>query len=78
MLDYDREFARGRKEGLGFDSDAAQDVASHYNRLEDRHRTLEAGSDILRVRNLHNWIKSVLIGKHMQRGWSVLDLACQR
>ena len=54
----------------------ARSVASHYNSLADRHRTLDSGSDILYVRNLHNWIKAVLIGRHIKRGCSVLDLAC--
>ena len=47
---------------------AASAVASHYNSLPDRHRTLESGSEILRVRNFNNWIKSVLIAKHLPRG----------
>lgn len=61
---------------------AAGVVASHYNSLPDRHRTLEGGSEILRVRNMNNWIKSVLIAKHLPRGrnakegHAVLDLAC--
>lgn len=60
---------------------AASAVASHYNSLPDRHRTLESGSEILRVRNFNNWIKSVLIAKHLPRGrggygHAVLDLAC--
>jgi len=51
-------------------------VAQHYNSLQDRHRTLTGGSDILHLRNLNNWIKSVLIGRYLKRGHSVLDLAC--
>lgn len=56
-------------------------VATHYNSLPDRHRTLDGGSEILRVRNLNNWIKSVLIAKHLAKGRggmgpAVLDLAC--
>jgi|TARA_B110001469_G_C9605967_1_gene301278 mRNA (guanine-N7-)-methyltransferase len=63
----------GHSEGGGGDGRA---VALHYNSLADRHRTLSSGSDILHLRNLNNWIKSVLIGKHMKRGHGVLDLAC--
>ena len=76
---YERESKRHKGSGLGFDgahSDAAQSVAVHYNSLADRHRTLTSGSDILHVRNLHNWIKSVLIGRHLRPGAAVLDLAC--
>ena len=54
-----------------------------YNHIKDRHRTLEAGSDILHLRNLNNWIKSVLFQKHLfpgdtrgGLGAAVLDLAC--
>ena len=63
----------GHSEGGGGDGRA---VALHYNSLADRHRTLSSGSDILHLRNLNNWIKSVLIGQHMKRGHGVLDLAC--
>ena len=63
----------GHSEGGGGDGRA---VAMHYNSLADRHRTLSSGSDILHLRNLNNWIKSVLIGQHMKRGHGVLDLAC--
>ena len=49
----------GHSEGGGGDGRA---VALHYNSLADRHRTLSSGSDILHLRNLNNWIKSVLIG----------------
>ena len=63
----------GHSEGGGGDGRA---VALHYNSLADRHRTLSSGSDILHLRNLNNWIKSVLIKEHMQRGHGVLDLAC--
>ncbi len=62
--------------GLGGDEAAPRDVADHYNSLADRHRTLDSGSQILHVRNLHNWIKAVLIGRHMRPGHAVLDMAC--
>ncbi|CAJ0754202.1 9379_t:CDS:2 [Entrophospora sp. SA101] len=33
-------------------------------------------SKILRLRNFNNWLKSVLIGKHMAAGNTVLDIGC--
>ncbi|KAL1529363.1 hypothetical protein AB1Y20_000315 [Prymnesium parvum] len=86
MAEWERLHAqdhKGTKRGLGFmqgeeegGTNAAASVASHYNSLHDRHRTLTAGSDLIHLRNLHNWIKSVLIGKYMQQNDAVLDLAC--
>jgi hypothetical protein len=79
--DYNRT-----KQGLGFsgvqgvsrpgERAAAASVAAHYNSLGDRHRTLSHGSNILQLRNLNNWIKSVLIGNHIAPNHAVLDLAC--
>ena len=74
--DYNRT-----KSGLGFGGGgggeepamAAASVASHYNSLHDRHRTLTEGSTILHLRNLNNWIKSVLIGKYLKQNDSVLE-----
>ena len=77
----ERDYNRS-KAGLGSTSAAstlAPDgaaVAQHYNSLHDRHRTLSSGSDILHLRNLNNWVKSVLIGRHLKKGFVVLDLAC--
>ena len=81
--DYNRTKA-GLGAGPARSSEVKADmVASHYNSLQDRHRTLEAGSEILHLRNLNNWIKSVLFNKHIFRGdrrsrtgAAVLDLAC--
>eukprot|EP00962_Isochrysis_galbana_P060975 scaffold36083_cov112-Isochrysis_galbana.AAC.6 len=77
---WEREQTRKRKGGLGFEAPAAEDnpadVAAHYNKLQDRHRSLTAGSDILHLRNLNNWVKSVLLAKYMGPGFHVLDLAC--
>ena len=76
----------GTKAGLGAssadkDATAARGVAAMYNSLQDRHRTLDAGSEILHLRNLNNFVKSVLFQKYLpkgdrQRGCVVLDLAC--
>ena len=65
----------------GADASAVVGVAAHYNAFADRHRSLTSGSDILHLRNLNNWVKSVLIKKHLpvgnrRRGAAVLDLAC--
>ena len=68
---WEREHSRKRKAGLGFQqggTDQAEEAARHYNKLHDRHRSLTGGSDILTLRNLHNWIKSVLIARHMRSG----------
>ena len=86
---HDKLSSRKRKAGLGFEptsrtsttatrlqNDRPLDVANHYNNLVDRRRSLTSGSDILHVRNLHNWVKAVLIGKFTPRAACVLDLAC--
>ena len=67
---------RHPESGGNLESGDGRAVAQHYNSLADRHRTLSSGSDILHLRNLNNWIKSVLIGQHMKPGHGVLDLAC--
>ena len=75
--DYNRSKAGlGSSGGGGGGGGDGRAVAQHYNSLQDRHRTLSSGSEILHLRNLNNWIKSVLIGKHMAKGHGVLDLAC--
>lgn len=72
--DYNRT-----KMGLGMEinpdhsASKSASVASHYNSLQDRHRTLTDGSNIMHLRNLHNWIKSVLIGKYLRANDSVLE-----
>lgn len=84
---HEKLSSRKRKAGLGFDAPSGEtppshapdrplDVAQHYNNLVDRRRSLTSGSDILHVRNLHNWVKAVLLGKFTPRGACVLDLAC--
>lgn len=75
--DYNRTKA-GLGSGASADEPAGQAaaVAAHYNALGDRHRTLHSGSDILHLRNLNNFVKSVLIGKYLLPNQAVLDLAC--
>ncbi|KAK4535645.1 hypothetical protein CDCA_CDCA05G1670 [Cyanidium caldarium] len=55
--------------------DQAQ-VAEHYNTRRDEGRQGRRQSRILQLRNLNNWVKSVLISLHLRPGYAVLDLAC--
>ena len=82
---HDKLASRPRGLGLGAgrsnDDDASKDVAAMYNSLNDRHRTLDGGSEILHLRNLQNFIKSILFQRHLPKGnrnsgAAVLDLAC--
>ena len=72
--DYNRSKAGlGSSGGGGGGGGDGRAVAQHYNSLQDRHRTLSSGSEILHLRNLNNWIKSVLIGKYLKQNDSVLE-----
>lgn len=61
-------------------------VRQHYNDREDRGREARQESHIFRLRKFNNWIKSVLIGRHVpertaeevdeNRGLFVLDIGC--
>lgn len=54
-----------------------QIVAKHYDqRAKEDKTTKRNSSKILGLRNLNNWVKSVLIALHTRPGYSVLDLAC--
>ncbi|KAJ1617754.1 guanine-N(7)-methyltransferase domain-containing protein [Pavlovales sp. CCMP2436] len=55
---------------------AASLVAQHYNKRANTMRTTTSGATMLGLRNLNNWIKSVLLGQHLSSGCSVLDFAC--
>ncbi|GJQ14606.1 hypothetical protein GpartN1_g6397.t1 [Galdieria partita] len=51
-------------------------VAKHYDQLASEDKATRKSSKILGLRNLNNWVKSVLIALHTRPGYSVLDLAC--
>ncbi|CAJ0914562.1 9051_t:CDS:2, partial [Entrophospora sp. SA101] len=51
-------------------------VERHYNEKREEGREKRMESKILRLRNFNNWLKSVLIGKHMAAGNTVLDIGC--
>jgi mRNA (guanine-N7-)-methyltransferase len=51
-------------------------VAEHYNKRREEGKEGRQTSRIIRLRNLNNWVKAVLIGLHSKPGWAVLDLAC--
>jgi mRNA (guanine-N7-)-methyltransferase len=55
---------------------ASNFVAQHYNKRKNNYRTTTSGATMLGLRNLNNWIKSVLINQHAGTNASVLDLAC--
>ncbi|KAI8620470.1 guanine-N(7)-methyltransferase domain-containing protein [Chytriomyces sp. MP71] len=57
-------------------SAAAATVASHYNARPQVGIDARQESSILQLKNLHNWIKSVLIRRFARRGDSVLDFCC--
>ncbi|KAJ3203485.1 mRNA cap guanine-N7 methyltransferase [Entophlyctis luteolus] len=57
-------------------TDAAHTVASHYNARPQIGVDARQESSIIHLKNLHNWIKSVLIRKYMRRGAAVLDFCC--
>eukprot|EP00168_Porphyra_purpurea_P020228 TRINITY_DN8440_c0_g1_i1.p1 TRINITY_DN8440_c0_g1~~TRINITY_DN8440_c0_g1_i1.p1 ORF type:complete len:362 (-),score=133.72 TRINITY_DN8440_c0_g1_i1:321-1322(-) len=49
-------------------------ISHHYNERRDEGRKGRQTSPILRLRNLNNWVKSVLINLHTRPGARVLDL----
>ncbi|KAG8133441.1 hypothetical protein E2320_011222 [Naja naja] len=60
----------------------AEDVAAHYNKLEEVGLEQRSMSRIFHLRNFNNWIKSVLIGEFLdkvrqrEQNITVLDLGC--
>ena len=51
-------------------------VAEHYNSKVDVGVERRRESTIIYLRSFNNWIKSVLIGRHVKRGENALDLGC--
>ncbi|OSX74444.1 hypothetical protein BU14_0289s0023 [Porphyra umbilicalis] len=49
-------------------------ISHHYNERRDEGRKGRQTSPILQLRNLNNWVKSVLINLHTRPGARVLDL----
>ncbi|XP_032078947.1 mRNA cap guanine-N7 methyltransferase [Thamnophis elegans] len=60
----------------------SEDVAAHYNKLEEVGLEQRSTSRIFYLRNFNNWIKSVLIGEFLDKvrqrkqNITVLDLGC--
>ncbi|KAJ7550777.1 hypothetical protein O6H91_07G117800 [Diphasiastrum complanatum] len=70
---------RGREDDDAFVDEtrkAARHVAEHYSARSNQSREERESSPIIHLKKLNNWIKSVLIKLYVQRGDSVLDLAC--
>lgn len=51
-------------------------IAQHYSARRNCTVEEREASPIIHLKKLHNWIKAVLIGMHVRRGNSVLDVAC--
>jgi len=59
------------------EAEEPQAIAQHYDqRAKEDHKAARKSSKTLSLRNLNNWVKSVLIALHTRPGYSVLDLAC--
>ncbi|KAM0673137.1 mRNA cap guanine-N7 methyltransferase [Gurleya vavrai] len=52
------------------------DVAKHYNEHKSIDKNIRKQSKIIHIRNMHNFIKSILIIKYIKNKKSVLDLGC--
>ncbi|CAG8670763.1 16827_t:CDS:2 [Dentiscutata erythropus] len=51
-------------------------VADHYNKKPDVGVEKRNESTILFLKNFNNWIKSVIIGKHVEPNSDILDMGC--
>ncbi|KAI9284149.1 guanine-N(7)-methyltransferase domain-containing protein [Umbelopsis sp. AD052] len=73
-FEYVRKVAREQKE-----SDAASQahlVAQHYNARPEVGVEKRQQSSIIRLRSFNNWVKSVLISRHVRQDATVLDMGC--
>jgi mRNA (guanine-N7-)-methyltransferase len=73
-FEYVRKVAREQKA-----SDAASQahlVAQHYNARPDVGMEKRQQSSIIRLRSFNNWVKSVLISRHLGKQATVLDMGC--
>lgn len=55
---------------------ASVDIRKHYDDIRQTQRTVRTKSDVSCIKNLHNWIKSVLIRTYAFPLCKVLDLGC--
>ena len=60
----------------GSDIGAEVDIRKHYDDIRQTHRTTRSDTEVSCVKNLHNWIKSVLIRTYAFPLCKVLDLGC--
>lgn len=58
------------------DVGAAVDIRKHYDDIHQTRRTTRTENEVSCVKNLHNWIKSVLIRTYAFPLCKVLDLGC--
>jgi mRNA (guanine-N7-)-methyltransferase len=58
-----------------YDSNPAS-VAQHYNDRPDVGVVKRKESRIIRMRSFNNWVKSVLIHRHVRPNFNVFDMGC--